>query len=224
MKRLTLKQGREKSLLRRHPWVFSGAVQSVEGSPKPGETVAIHDAQEQFLAWGAYSPTSQIRARVWSWAADAIIDEVFFHHSLSAACRLRESWLDRSKTTAYRLVHAESDGLPGLVVDRYGEVLVVQFLSAGVEHWRDVIVGKLAEMLAPTCIYERSDPAVRQLEGLPLHTGLLYGELTRPLVQIVENGLRFNVDPTHGQKTGFYLDQRDNRQFSAKKSPRASLC
>lgn len=223
MKRLILKKGREKSLLRRHPWVFSGAVQSVEGSPEPGEIVAINDAQGQRLAWGAYSPTSQIRARVWSWDADEVIDQAFFRQRIVAASRLRQTWLDLSATSAYRLVHAESDGIPGLVVDRYQDVLVVQFLSAGVEHWRDAIITILAALFDPACIYERSDMAVRELEGLPLRTGILFGQLPHALINISENGLRFNVDPINGQKTGFYLDQRDNRLFCQKISQGRSV-
>ena len=213
MKRLTLKKGREKALLRRHPWVFSGAVQSVEGDPDTGETIAIHDAHGQFLAWGAYSPASQIRARVWHWEQGEPVDVDFFRHRLQAAISLRRDWIDPAVTTAYRLVHAESDGLPGLVVDRYNDVLVVQILAAGTERWRAQIVSALDELLSPACIYERSDVAVRELEGLTPRTGLLFGGLPDQPLVITENGLRFEVDLAGGQKTGFYLDQRDNRQF-----------
>ena len=213
MKRLTLKKGREKALLRRHPWVFSGAVQSVEGDPDTGETIAIHDAHGQFLAWGAYSPASQIRARVWHWEQGEPVDVDFFRHRLQAAISLRRDWIDPAVTTAYRLVHAESDGLPGLVVDRYNDVLVVQILAAGTERWRAQIVSALDELLSPACIYERSDVAVRELEGLSPRTGLLFGGLPDQPLVITENGLRFEVDLAGGQKTGFYLDQRDNRQF-----------
>lgn len=213
MMRLVLKKGREKALLRRHPWVFSGAIQSVEGAPGSGETLAIHDAQGQFLAWGAYSPASQIRARVWNWDQAESIDADFFHRRLTAALNLRNSWFDPAATSAYRLVHAESDGIPGLVVDRYNDVLVVQILSAGAERWRDSIVAILDELTKPACIYERSDVAVRELEGLSPRTGLMGGNLPGQTMTILENGLRFKVDLVKGQKTGFYLDQRDNRQF-----------
>jgi 23S rRNA (cytosine1962-C5)-methyltransferase len=214
MMRLILKKGREKSLLRRHPWVFSGAVQSVDSEASSGDTVSIQDADGQFLAWGAYSPESQIRARVWSWDEGETVDIDFFRRKLFAAKQLRQSWLDLSATTAYRLVHAESDGIPGLVVDQYNDVLVVQFLSAGVESWRESIVGVMKEIFDPVCIYERSDVAVRELEGLPLRTGILHGQLPDAShLSILENGLRFNVDLVGGQKTGFYLDQRDNRRF-----------
>ena len=213
MNSLILKKGREKALLRKHPWVFSGAVQSVSGEAEPGETVAIRDSQGQFLAWGAYSPQSQIRARVWGWDEAEEVNRAFFKRKLENALQLRKDWIDLEHTTAYRLVHAESDGLPGLIVDRYHDTLVVQVLSAGVERWRDEIVSLLGELVQPDAIYERSDVTVRELEGLPERTGLLLGELPPQPLTIQENGLLFKVELVTGQKTGFYLDQRDNRRF-----------
>ena len=213
MKRLVLKKGREKALLRRHPWVFSGAVDSVEGDPKPGETVAIQDSRGTFLTWGAYSPNSQIRARAWSFEQNETIDDDFFRRRIGAAIALRQNWINQEQTSAYRLVHAESDGLPGLVIDRYNDTLVLQILSAGAEHWRETITAVLVELLQPDGIYERSDVAVRELEGLPPRTGSLAGQPPKQPIIILENGLRFKVDLVGGQKTGFYLDQRDNRQF-----------
>jgi 23S rRNA (cytosine1962-C5)-methyltransferase len=213
MKRLILKKDREKALLRRHPWVYSGAVQAVEGSPIRGETVAIQDAHGQFLAWGAYSPDSQIRARVWSWDQHEAIDGDFFRLRIQAALDLRQTWINPTQNSAYRLVHAESDSLPGLVVDCYNDSLVLQILSAGAEYWRETLVQVLAEMLNPDAIYERSDVTVRELEGLPTRIGLLYGDLPPQPLVVHENGLRFKVDLVGGQKTGFYLDQRDNRRI-----------
>jgi len=213
MKRLILKKGREKAVLRRHPWVFSGAVQSVEGQTAAGETVGIYDSYGQFLAWGAYSPDSQIRVRIWSWDETEIIESTFFQENIQNAIRLRDSWIDQSQSTAYRLIHAESDRLPGLIVDRYNDTLVMQILSAGVERWREEIIDILVETLQPTCIYERSDIAVRKLEGLPERTGVVWGTLSEQPLIITENGLHFKVDVLSGQKTGFYLDQRDNRCF-----------
>jgi len=213
MNSLILKKGREKALLRKHPWVFSGAVQSVSGEAEPGETVAIRDSQGQFLAWGAYSPQSQIRARVWGWDEAEEVNRAFFKRKLENALQLRKDWIDLEHTTAYRLVHAESDGLPGLIVDRYHDTLVVQVLSAGVERWRDEIVSLLGELVQPDAIHERSDVAVRELEGLPERTGLLAGDLPPQPLTIQENGLLFKVELVTGQKTGFYLDQRDNRRF-----------
>jgi 23S rRNA (cytosine1962-C5)-methyltransferase len=213
MKRLILKKDREKALLRRHPWVYSGAIQAVEGSPAHGETVAIHDAYGQFLAWGAYSPDSQIRARVWSWEQNEGIDANFFRRRIQAALHLRQTWINPAQNSAYRLVHAESDGLPGLVVDRYNDSLVLQILSAGAEVWREALVDVLVDLVNPDAIYERSDVTVRALEGLPTRTGLVYGDLPQQPLVIHENGLRFKVDLVGGQKTGFYLDQRDNRRI-----------
>ena len=219
MKRLILKKGREKALLRRHPWVFSGAVQSMEGDAEPGETVAIYDIHGQFLAWGAYSPTSQIRARAWSFVPNETIDDAFFRRRIEASLALRKAWINHNHTSAYRLVHAESDHLPGLVVDRYNQSLVVQFLSAGAERWRDTIVAALVELLSPECIFERSDVAVRELEGLTPRIGPLHRNHPETPLTIIENDLRFNVDLIGGQKTGFYLDQRDNRQFCQEMAP-----
>lgn len=213
MKRLVLKSGREKAVLRRHPWIFSGAVQQVEGEPASGETVGVYDAHGQFLAWGAYSPESQIRLRIWSWDQDATIDRDFFVEQIQNAVQLREALFDKSDTTAYRLIHAESDRLPGLIVDQYKDTVVIQILSAGIERWREEIVTALVEFLHPTCIYERSDVAVRELEGLPKRTGVAYGTLPEQPITISENKLRFKVDVVEGQKTGFYLDQRDNHRF-----------
>jgi 23S rRNA (cytosine1962-C5)-methyltransferase len=213
MPTLILKKGREKAILRKHPWIFSGAVARVEGDPVPGETVIIRDSKGRYLATAAYSPQSQIRARIWSWDEGQSIDRAFFKARLRAALELRKRWISTDSTDAYRLVHAESDRLPGLVVDRYGDALVMQILSAGAERWRETIVDVLADLLHPTCIYERSDVAVRELEGLAERTGPLYGDPDTLPETIQENSLRYKIDLLGGQKTGFYLDQRDNRQF-----------
>ncbi len=213
MKQIRLKQGREKSLLRRHPWVFSGAIASVEGSPEPGETVIVRSAAGEFLAQAAFSPQSQIRARVWSWNESDVIDPAFLEHRIQQALTLKQAWVDSAQTDAYRMIHAESDGLPGLIVDRYHDTLVLQILSAGMERWRDEIVAILSKMEGVACIYERSDVTVRALEGLPERTGILFGDTGKPTRLIKENGLRFIVDIQNGQKTGFYLDQRENRAF-----------
>jgi len=213
MKKLILKKGREKAILRKHPWIFSGAVQRVEGDPASGETVGVFDSNGQFLAWAAYSPTSQIRARIWSWEEGETIDGAFLRKRLERAFALREAWINTAETSAFRLVHAESDNLPGLIVDRYEESLVLQVLSAGIERWQSTIVEILADMLKPKAIYERSDVSVRELEGLPERTGVLFGELPNQPMLVKENGIQFLVDLVAGQKTGFYLDQRENRQF-----------
>lgn len=210
---LMLKKGREKAVLRHHPWIFSGAVQSLTGEPEPGETVAVRDSGGNFLAWAAYSPKSQIRARIWSWDEDQSIDPAFFEDRIRTAINLRETLIDPQSTSAYRLIHAESDRLPGLIVDRYNDILVMQILSAGIERWRDEITQILIKLINPNGIYERSDVAVRDLEGLEERVGELYGKIPQRPILINENGIRFKVDILDGQKTGFYLDQRDNRQF-----------
>jgi 23S rRNA (cytosine1962-C5)-methyltransferase len=202
-----LKPGREKSLRQRHPWIFSGAIAQLKGHPGSGDTVDIRAADGSFLARAAFSPASQIRARAWSFDEGEAIDDAFFARRIRDAIEARGVLVGGN---ALRLLHGEADGLPGLVVDRYGEVLVVQFLAAGVEHWRESIVVALRELAKPAAIYERSDADVRGLEALPSRTGLIDGSLPASLV-IEEHGLKFRVDVAEGQKTGFYLDQRDNR-------------
>ncbi|MCE5182813.1 MAG: class I SAM-dependent methyltransferase [Betaproteobacteria bacterium] len=209
MHSLILHPGREKSLLHRHPWVFSGAVERVKGEPQPGETVAVRDSHGAFLALAAYSPKSQILGRVWAYRENETIDAAFLRTRLVRAIGLRQEL--GKVTNGMRLVHGESDGLPGLVVDRYGDVLVIQVLSAGIECWRDTLADLLVELTGCANIYERSDAEVRELEGLPARMGLLRGVLPSPLL-IHEHGLKFYVDVEKGQKTGFYLDQRDNRR------------
>jgi len=211
--RLVLKPGREKSLRHRHPWVFSGAIERVEGEPEPGGAIAVVAHDNAPLGWVAYSPESRIRARVWSFDAAATIDEAFLLGRLEAAVRRRDGLLD-ARHDACRLVHSESDGLPGLVVDRYGDVAVVQILSAGAERWRDFWPQALVRTAGVRTVYERSDAEVRTLEGLAPHTGPMLGDLPAP-VRMVEAGITYEVDVAGGQKTGFFLDQRDNRGLAA---------
>jgi 23S rRNA (cytosine1962-C5)-methyltransferase len=208
---LRLKAGREKSLLRKHPWVFSGAVAEVTGAPVNGATVRVISAKGKFLGWAAYSRYSQISARLWSWDERQLVGEAFFRKQLSAAIAARDKLGLKNDCNALRLVHGESDGLPGLVVDRYGEILVVQSLSSGVEYWKEMLVDLLLELSEAVDIYERSDVDVRRLEGLEEHSGLLRGQAPDGPLQINENLLQFWVDIQTGHKTGFYLDQRNNR-------------
>ena len=210
MHKLILKPGREKSLKRRHPWVFSGAVAKVQGQPGPGETVAIGSATGEFLAVAAYSPRSQIVARVWAWE-DRAIDGAFFSRRIERAVEQRRTVLD-TETDAMRLVHGESDGLPGVVADRYGDTVVLQLTSAGAERWREVIADALLEVSGASRIWERSDAEVRALEGLTPVIAALRGAREPTRIAISEQGLRFEIDLEHGHKTGFYLDQRDNRR------------
>jgi 23S rRNA (cytosine1962-C5)-methyltransferase len=210
--RLVLKPGREKSLRHRHPWVFSGAVERLQGDAEPGETVEVLAHDGAFLARAAYSPSSQIRARVWTFDPQQAVDADFLRSRLAAAIARRSTILGE-RTNAARLVHSESDGLPGLIVDRYGEAAVVQLLSAGAERWRDFWPEALAALTGVRVVHERSDVEVRELEGLAARRGALLGAVGGP-VPIVENGLRFEVDIVAGQKTGFFLDQRDNRALA----------
>jgi len=210
MHKLILKPGREKSLKRRHPWVFSGAVAKVQGQPGPGETVAIGSATGEFLAVAAYSPRSQIVARVWAWE-DRAIDGAFFSRRIERAVEQRRTVLD-TETDAMRLVHGESDGLPGVVADRYGDTVVLQLTSAGAERWREVIADALLEVSGASRIWERSDAEVRALEGLTPVIAALRGAREPTRIAISEQGLQFEIDLEHGHKTGFYLDQRDNRR------------
>jgi 23S rRNA (cytosine1962-C5)-methyltransferase len=212
MSGLVLKKGREKSLRRRHPWIFSGAIDKVVGKPGPGDTVSIKDASGKLHGKAAYSAKSQIRARVWTFDAEEEVDAGFFRARLQRALALREALPARRHTNALRLVHGESDGLPGLVVDRYADVLVAQFLAAGVERWRDPILDALSELSAAEAIFERSDAEVRKLEALPARVGFARGNRNASRCPIVEYGLNFRVDVEQGQKTGFFLDQRENRQ------------
>jgi 23S rRNA (cytosine1962-C5)-methyltransferase len=210
---IILKTGREKSLLRRHPWIFSGAVERVDGAPLSGDTLPVRDDAGNFLAWAAYNPDSQITARVWSWREQEHIDAGFFRGKIASALATRSSLNLAHNSNGMRLIHAESDGLPGLIVDQYGGVLVMQVGSAGAERWRDTVAGILQELCKPVCIYERSDSDSRALEGLELRNGVLRGTLPEN-VEVIENGLHFQVDVKAGQKTGFYLDQRDNRALT----------
>jgi 23S rRNA (cytosine1962-C5)-methyltransferase len=211
MNKIILKKGRERSLLRQHPWIFSGAIEKTAGNPQPGTTVDVVSTGGQFLGRGAYSPSSQIRLRLWTVDEQETVDADYFRRRIQAAINLRQSLCISAQTNAYRLIAAEADGLPGLIADRYGNFLVCQFLSAGAERWKTVLIDQLKELTGITNIYERSDVEVRKKEGLQPCKGVLCGEEPPDLLKIEENGLHFLVDIKHGHKTGFYLDQRDNR-------------
>jgi len=214
MSRVILKPGREKSLLRRHPWIFSGAIQNVEDEPASGGTVDLLSSDRQFLARASYSPSSQIRARVWTFE-EVPVDEEFFRKRIRAAIAARAAWrsvqAETSGTDAFRLVYAESDGIPGLIVDRYADVLVLQALTAGAEFWKELLADLLLQETGLSTIYERSDADVRELEGLGTRVGILRGQLSSSVFPFSEHQLQFNVNLQSGHKTGSYLDQRENR-------------
>jgi 23S rRNA (cytosine1962-C5)-methyltransferase len=210
MKSIRLRSGKERSLLRRHPWVFEGSVE--RGKADPGETVRVEAHDGSFLAWAAYSPHSMIRLRAWSFDAAERIDAAFFERRLATAIALRTR-MDVA-SDGVRLVHGEADGLPGLVVDRYGDILSAQFLAAGAERWKATIADLLVKLTGCTRLYERSDAGVRALEGLPAVRAWLRGgsddpEAARTVIH--ESGWQLTVDVAEGHKTGYYLDQRDNR-------------
>ncbi len=210
MKVITLRDGKERSLLRLHPWVFQGSVGT--GKADAGETVRVESSDGRFLAWGAYSPSSMIRVRAWSFDEAERIDAAFFERRIARALALRKRLPIESD--GVRLIHGEADGLPGLIVDRYGDVLSAQFLSAGTERWKGTIADLLLQATGLTRIYERSDSGVRKLEGLEPATGWLRGSGATE-VTIREHGWQLTLDVAEGHKTGFYLDQRDNRKLFA---------
>ena len=212
---LILKSGNDRSVLRRHPWIFAGSVDRLEGRARAGDTVLVMDSRGKPLARAAWSPESQIRARVWSFDPEQSIDHAFIKRAVAAsvARRANHPWL--AGQDGVRLIHGESDGLPGVIADRYGAMVVVQLTSAGADKWRDAIVAGLVQATGCSAVYERSDSDVRKLEGLGPVTGLVYGEMPESLT-IVENGVRMEVDVAGGHKTGFYLDQRENRQLTGR--------
>ena len=211
MKTIRLKDGKERSLLRRHPWIFDGAIAS--GGADAGETVRIESHAGEFLGWAAFSPSSKIRARVWSFDQAERIDASFFIARIARAISARALFAINSD--GMRLIHGESDGLPGLVVDRYADTLVAQFSSCGAEKWKSVIVQALLAQTGLARLYERSDTSVRTLEGLPEATGWLAGSGDTEII-ITEHDWKLSLNVAEGHKTGFYLDQRDSRnKFAA---------
>ncbi|HFQ5133652.1 TPA: class I SAM-dependent methyltransferase [Vibrio vulnificus] len=210
-----LVKGREKSVVRRHPWIFSRGIDRVEGNPQLGETVDVYGHDGKWLAKAAYSPESQIRARVWSFEKQDV-NSAFFVKRIQDAQLLREDVIERDGLTGYRLIAAESDGMPGVTIDRYQNFFVCQLLSAGAEHQKQNIVDALIEVFPDCNVYERSDVSVRKKEGLQETTGVLHGEMPPKSVVIEENGVKISVDIVGGHKTGFYLDQRDSRQQAMK--------
>lgn len=207
-----LKAGREKSLKRRHPWVFSGAIERIGGKPAAGATVRVLGDSGEFLAHAAYSPESQIRLRVWAFNEAARVDGGLIARRVEQAIGARRAAGLLDGNGACRLVFGEADWLPGLVVDRYGDFVVCQLLSAGIEYWRAAVIDALARQLAPRGIYERSEASMRRKEGLASSRGPLYGDPPPPRLELTVDGLRLQVDIEHGQKTGAYLDQQINRR------------
>ena len=211
MHTVILKEGREKSVLRHHPWIFSGAIREVMGNPGAGETVEVRSARGEFLAHGAYAAESHIPVKHWNFMESEAVDEAFFRKRLASAFELRKTVFHGNLPDAFRLVCAESDGLPGLIADVYGECAVCQITGAGMERHRELIGGLLLDYAKG--VYERSDVDSRTKDGLPSRTGHLAGEPLPDVLEFAENSIRYRADYLAGHKTGFYLDQRDNRRL-----------
>ena len=217
-----LQEGREKSLKRHHPWVFDGAVANVKGRCRSGDTVDVVAADGSWLGRGAYSPSSQIRVRIWTFDQQEIIDNAFFLRRIEQAWQLRQRLMQQANTNACRLVAAESDGLPGVTIDLYNNLAVLQLLSAGADKHRSKIVWALQNLLPEVAIFERSDVDVRIKEGLEPLIQPLHGDIPDE-VEIVEHGVKILVNPHTGHKTGFYLDQRENRLAASRYAEQASV-
>jgi 23S rRNA (cytosine1962-C5)-methyltransferase len=214
MTSITLKVEREKSMLRRHPWIFEGAIEKTDGIIRSGDTVDILASDGTWLAKAAYSPESQIRARVWSFTKSEVIDNAFFKRKLEQALARKQEILKKHNTNAFRLIAAEADGLPGITIDVYVNIVVVQLLSAGAEKHRSKILWSILQIFPDAIVHERSDVDVRKKEGLTPLVQTLHGELPDSVI-IEENGVKICVDLINGHKTGFYLDQRENRRIAA---------
>ncbi|WP_412478231.1 class I SAM-dependent rRNA methyltransferase [Azonexus sp. IMCC34839] len=214
MAQLILMPGKERAAFKnRHPWVFAGSVGRLEGRARPGDTVEVLADNLRPLGRAAYSPQSQIRARFWTFDPDESVDDAFFKRRIAAAVARRQALPELKGQQGLRLIHAESDGLPGIIADQYGDTVVVQLNSAGADKWRKAIVNALVQATCCARIYERSDSDVRGLEGLEPTVGWLHGEPKETGLSIDENGVQLAVDVVGGHKTGFYLDQRDNRAW-----------
>ena len=209
-----VKPNKDKSLQRRHPWIFAGSIGKMRGTPAPGDTVDVVTAAGAWLGRGAYSPRSQIAVRIWTFDPQEVVDANYFRRRLARAVENRRALQNDRQLTGIRLVNAESDGLPGVIVDRYGDFLVGQFLTVGAEAWKATIVDALHDLIGFKGFFERSDSPVRDKEGLPRQTGVLAGHAPPETIEIQEGDFRFLVDVHNGHKTGFYLDQRDSRRQS----------
>ena len=223
MPSVILKKSADSFIKRKHPWIFSGAIEKVAGNPSNGEAVQIFSSGKTLIGSGSFSPSSQIRVRIWSFDPEEKIDVDFFREKILLSSKLRKQFIDTSQTNAYRIINAESDGLPGLIVDCYSDFLVCQFLAAGAEYNKETIIEILDDVFKPVGMFERSDVEVRTKEGLQPAQGLMRGTVPDNLIEVLENGFRFLVDVKNGHKTGFYLDQRDNRELVSEFAKRKNV-
>lgn len=214
MNKVILHKGKEKAAWQLHPWIFSGAIKAVDGTPANGTIVKVFNVDKEFVAYGVYNVHSRVAVRLLEWNQEHPIDDRWWRHRIQRAVALRTHLLTDQNDTV-RLVFAEADFLPGLIVDKYGDFLSVQIHSSGIEAVKTIIVDELVQLLQPKGIYERSDLNARQHEGLPDANGLLYGEKPSDFVDVIENGIRYQINIIEGQKSGFYCDQRDNRSLTA---------
>lgn len=215
MVEIKLKKGKEKAVLQRHPWVFSGALEKIKGEPKNGDVVKVLSAQNEFLAYGYFNDQSRVAVRLIEWNESQAINKAWYSQKINQAIEARAHLLQKEDTNAYRLIFSEADFLPGLIVDKYADFLSVQILSTGIEKAKDVIIESLCEALNPKGIFDRSDATARTHEGITAENGLLWGEAPATFIEVKENGILYHINIAEGQKSGFYCDQRDNRQLLA---------
>lgn len=212
MHRISIKKGKEKAIRQQHPWIFSGAIEKISGKPQNGEVVEVADFQDNFLAYGFYNAQSRVAVRVLSWDSNQKIDADWWRMRIRQAVNARRDLLESTDTNACRLIFSEADFLPGLIVDRYADFLSVQILSSGMEQFKSSWLDELQQLLTPKGIFDRSDANARSHEGMEASSGVLWGEAPPDFIEVMENGIRYEVNIAEGQKSGFYCDQRDNRK------------
>jgi 23S rRNA (cytosine1962-C5)-methyltransferase len=215
MVEIKLKKGKEKAVLQRHPWVFSGALEKVKGSPANGDVVKVISSNNDFLAYGYFNDQSRVAVRLLEWNEDQQINENWYTQKINAAISSRAQFLTNTTTNTYRLIFSEADFLPGLIVDKYADFLSVQILSTGIEKAKAIIIDVLCKALKPKGIFDRSDATARTHEGITAENGLLWGEAPAEFIAVIENGITYHINIAEGQKSGFYCDQRDNRKLLA---------